>query len=84
MTVLSWGAVVAIVVGAFLFGQTARGQLVRDGRHRLGLALSISGPLLALVVGLGVAAATGAWLSVAAGTAAAVMLTAGAGAVLAP
>lgn len=84
MTLLSWCAVLAVVVGAFLFGQTARGQLVRDPRHRLGVALSISGPLLVLVVGLTVAVATGAWLPVAAGTAAAVMLAAGAGAVLAP
>lgn len=87
MTGLSWVCVLAVVVAAVLFGQTARGLAVPAGdrrRHRAGVVLSISGPVLALAVGVAVAVISGAWLTVAAGTVAATLLTAVAGASLAP
>ncbi len=91
MTLLSWTGALAVVVAAFLFGQTAREARLPSAsplgvvrRHRLGLALSVSGPVLALAVGLLIAMLSGAWLPLAAGTAGAALLIAAAGLVLLP
>jgi hypothetical protein len=67
--VLAWLAFAAVLVGAVLFGQTARtAPLPRRTRSsaRLGLLVSLSGPwLVALVAALG-GAVTGEWLAAAA------------------
>ena len=86
--VLAWLAVLALLVGAVLFGQTARTaprrRRRRSRRRRIGLFVSLSGPWLALLGGLGTGVLTGAWLVAAAGTGAGVVLTAVAGFLLAP
>ena len=85
--VLAWLAVVAVCVAAVLFGQTARKAPRRRRRSRsgrVGLFLSLSGPWLAVLAGVGVGALTGAWLAAAAGAAAGVLVTAVVGFLLAP
>lgn len=85
--VLAWLAVVALLVAAVLFGQSARSTPRRRRRSRtgrVGLFLSLSGPWLAVLLGAGVGAFTGAWLAAAAGAAAGVALTAVVGFLLAP
>lgn len=87
---LAWTAVLAAAVAAALFGQTARtgphprGRRRPAVRTRIGLAVSMSGPWLALLAGIGLGAATGAWLTAAAWTLAAVIGVAAAGLALAP
>jgi hypothetical protein len=71
-TVLAWGAALAVVGGAVLFGQTARTAPRRARRRpsrRLGLVLSMSGPWLALLAAAAWGALTGAWLTAAAAAA---------------
>ncbi|MGY1739275.1 MULTISPECIES: hypothetical protein [unclassified Blastococcus] len=86
---LAWTAVLGAVVGAALFGQTAR-TAARPRRRRspvrtrIGLAVSMSGPWLALLAGAAAGAATGAWLPAAAATVAAVVVVALTGLALAP
>jgi hypothetical protein len=88
---LAWTAVLATAAGAALFGQTARTGVRRPARRRrtavrarLGMAVSLSGPWVALLAGAGAAAATGAWTAAAAGTLAAVVAVAAAGLALTP
>ena len=85
---LAWLAVLALLVGAVLFGQTARTaphrRRRRSRRRRIGLFVSLSGPWLALLGGVGAGALSGAWVVAAAGTGAGVVLTAVAGFLLAP
>jgi hypothetical protein len=86
--VLAWLAVLALLVGAVLFGQTARTAPRRRGRRsrarRFGLLVSLSGPWLAVLVGVAAGALTGDWLLAAAVAAAGVVLTAVVGFILAP
>jgi hypothetical protein len=86
--VVAWLAVLAVFVAAVLFGQTARTgprrRRRRSRRRRIGLFVSLSGPWLALLGGVGAGALSGAWLVAAAGTGAGVVLTAVAGFLLAP
>lgn len=71
MPVLAWLAVAGTTMAAVLFGQSARtavdpypvGEV--PSRVRLGVALSISGPLLAFLVGLAIGLLTGDWLAAA-------------------
>ena len=87
---LAWTAVLAAAVAAALFGQTARtgthprGRRRTTVRTRVGLVVSMSGPWLALLAGIGAAAVTGAWLTAAAATLAALVAVATTGLVLAP
>jgi hypothetical protein len=87
---LAWTAVVAAAAGAALFGQTARPPVRRSRRRRtavrtrIGMAVSMAGPWVALLAGAGAGLATGAWLPAAAGTLAGVVAVAGTGLALAP
>jgi len=86
----AWLAVLAITVSAVLFGQGARmpNRRPRDARaarnRRLGTALSISGPVAVVLLALGAATLTDAWLIVAVVAFAAVGIVAVAGVILAP
>jgi hypothetical protein len=85
--VLAWVAVLAVLAGAVLFGQTARSaprRRRRSRRRRIGLFVSLSGPWLAVLAGVGAGALSGAWLAAAAGAAAGIVLTAMVGFLLAP
>jgi hypothetical protein len=86
--VLAWLGVAAVCLAAVLFGQTARTAPRRRGRRsrrrRIGLFLSLSGPWLAVLAGVGAGALSGAWPAAAAGAAAGVVLTAVVGFTLAP
>ena len=90
LTGAAWLAVLAITVSAVLFGQGARAPSrpprdVRAARkRRLGTALSISGPLAVVLLAVGAAALTDAWLVVAVVAFAAVGVVAVAGLILAP
>ena len=90
-TVLTaWLAVLACCVAALVLGQGARTapRAASPSRvpaaTRLGLAVSMSGPWVAVLVCLLVAAVTGAWLVTAVVALAAVLATAVVGLVLAP
>ena len=77
--VVAWLAVLAVLVAAVLFGQTARSAPRRRrscGRARVGLFLSLSGPWLAVLLAVGGGALTGAWLPAAAAGASGVVLVA--------
>jgi hypothetical protein len=86
--VLAWLGVAAVCVAAVLFGQTARSAPRRRGRRsrrrRIGMFLSLSGPWIAVLAGVGAGFLTEAWLAAAAGAAAGVVLTAVVGFTLAP
>ena len=86
--VLAWLAVVALLVAAVLFGQTARTSTRRRRRRsrarRVGLFLSLSGPWLAVLGGVATGAVTGHWLLAAAVAGCGILLTAVAGLVLRP
>jgi hypothetical protein len=85
--VLAWLAVLAILVGAVLFGQTARTaprRRRRSRRRRIGMFVSLSGPWLAVLAGVAAGALSGAWLVAAAAAGTGVVLTAVAGFLLAP
>jgi len=90
LTSSAWLAVLAIAVSAVLFGLEARQptRQARDARadrnRRIGAVLSISGPFTVVLLALGIAAMTGAWLTVAVIAFAAVGVVALAGLVLAP
>ena len=68
--VLAWLAFGAVLVGAVLFGQTARTaplrRRTRSSSARLGLLVSLSGPWLVALGAAAAAAVTGEWLVVAA------------------
>jgi NhaP-type Na+/H+ or K+/H+ antiporter len=78
--VLAWLAVLAVCVGAVLFGQTVRTARRRNRRRsrgaRVGLFLSLSGPWLAVLGAAAAGAVTGAWLTAAAAGACGVVVTA--------
>lgn len=86
----AWSLVVAVAVGAHLFGRSATSRTPRKAsdtarrRARVGVAVSNAGPLLVLVVGLVTAYSTGLWVEVALGTTVAIILVAGIGFFLAP
>lgn len=90
MTVSAWLAVVAITTSAVLFGQGARMPTRRPRnagaarKHRIGTAVSISGPIVVVLLAIAVATATAAWLIVAVIAFASVAVVAVAGLVLAP
>jgi hypothetical protein len=78
--VAAWLAALAVCLAAAIFGQTAR-LASRRGRRRsraarVGLFLSLSGPWLAVLVGAGAGAVTGAWLLAAAVAAVGVVVVA--------
>lgn len=87
---LAWLAVTGTTMAAVLFGQSARDAVyaypVRrvPSRVRTGIALSISGPLLAAGVGVTLGALTGGWLWGAIVAFAGVVAASIAGLVLAP
>lgn len=86
----AWLAVLAIAVSAVLFGQGARvpSRRPRDLRaarnRRIGTALSISGPIVVIMIALAVATMTDAWLVAAVIAFAAVAVVSVAGLALAP
>lgn len=86
----AWAIVIATAAAAFLFGQLARDTVHRyppghlPSTVRTGVAVSISGPLLVVVVGLVVALLTGAWVAVSIGTFVGVVVVTGLGWFLAP
>jgi hypothetical protein len=85
--VLAWLAVLAVCVAAVLFGQTARTAPRRRRRSRsarVGLAVSLSGPWLAVLLAAGGGALTGAWLRAAAAGAIGVVVAALVGVTLHP
>jgi hypothetical protein len=85
--VIAWLAVLAVLLAAVLFGQTARSsprRRRRNRRRRIGLFVSLSGPWLAVVAGVAAGALSGAWLAAAAAAGAGVVLTALAGFLLSP
>jgi Kef-type K+ transport system membrane component KefB len=88
-TALAWLAVAAVCVAAALFGQTARTSPLRRGRRsspstRIGMALSMSGPWVAVLLGVGGGALTGQWLVAAAAALVAIVVVALVGLLLAP
>jgi hypothetical protein len=85
--VLAWLAVLAVCVGAVLFGQTARAGRRRRRRSpsaRLGLFVSLSGPWLVVLAAAGAGAVTGDWLRAAAAAVCGIAAAALAGLLLAP
>lgn len=90
VTGAAWLAVVAMTASAVLFGQGARvpARRPRDARaarnRRLGTAMSISGPIVIVLLALATAAMTDAWLTVAVIAFASIAVVALTGLVLAP
>jgi len=88
--VLAWLLVAACAYVAFVFGRLSRTSFNRyprghvPHRVRIGVAISINGPLLCFVAGVVVAIVVGNWLEVALGTFLAVIAVAGVGLYLAP
>lgn len=87
--VVAWLAVAAVCIAAVTFGQTARTAPRRRRRRRsraarIGLFLSLSGPWLVLLAGVGAGAVTGAWLPAAATSACGIVVTALTGLTLRP
>ncbi len=86
--VLAWLAFVAVLVGAVLFGQTARTaprrRRTRSWSARLGLLVSLSGPWLVALVAALAGAVTGEWLAAAAIGTCGLALVAALGATLHP
>ena len=85
--VLAWVAALACCLGAVLFGQTARDAPRRRRRaraRRIGLLISLSGPWVALLIAVGAAALTGAWLAAATAAVAGVLVMALVGLALTP
>jgi hypothetical protein len=83
----AWLAALAVCLAAVLFGQTARSAPRRRRRSRparVGLFLSLSGPWLAVLAGVGAGLFTGAWLAAAAAAAIGVVLVAALGLSLRP
>ena len=85
----AWLAVLAVLVAAVLFGQTARTASRRRRRRRsraarVGLFVSLSGPWLATLLGAAYGVGTGNWLAAAAGAACGIVLAALVGFTLRP
>jgi hypothetical protein len=89
----AWLAVLALLVAAVLFGQTARTAPPRPRRRRrrrpsraarIGLFVSLSGPWLAAILGATVGVLTHDWLSAAAVAACGIVLAAFVGVALRP
>ena len=86
----AWLAVLALLVAAVLFGQTARTAPRRRRRRRrsraarIGLFISLSGPWLAAILGTVVGLLTQNWLAAAAVAACGIVLAALAGLSLRP
>ena len=75
----AWLAALAVCLAAAIFGQTARlapRHRRRSRAARIGLFLSLSGPWLAVLLGVGAGAVTGAWLVTAAAAAVGVVVAA--------
>lgn len=89
-TIGAWVLVTAVAIAAHLFGREARTNRAacRDDREvrraRLGVAVSITGPLLVLLIGLIIAAITGLWAPVGLATIAVIIVVAAVGLYLAP
>lgn len=89
-TIGSWLLVTAVAVAAHLFGREARILPKRCAspealrRARLGVAVSITGPLIAYVAGLVVAAVTGGWAVAGLATVLAIVAVTAVGLFLAP
>ncbi|WP_106850508.1 hypothetical protein [Blastococcus sp. Marseille-P5729] len=89
-TIGAWLLVTAVALAAHLFGREARTLPKRCAspealrRARLGVALSITGPLLAYAAGLVVAAVTGQWAVVGLATVLLIIGVAATGLFLAP
>ena len=87
-TALAWLAVATACVAAALFGQTARTSPARrrpsSRTTRIGMAVSMSGPWLAVLVAVVGGALTGQWLVAAAAALLGVVVAALVGLVLAP
>jgi hypothetical protein len=89
IAVLAWLTVAAACTGAVLFGQTAR-TAPAGGAHpaprtaRIGLAVSLSGPWLAVLLSAAGGAVTGQWLVAALAALAGVLVAALVGLVLDP
>ena len=84
---LAWLAVAAACTGAVLFGQTARTAPVHGPRRtaaRIGVAVSLSGPWLAVLLSAAGGALTGQWLVAAVAALGGVLVAAVVGLVLAP
>jgi hypothetical protein len=86
---LAWLTVAAVCTAAVLFGQTARTAPARRARPaprtaRIGLAVSLSGPWLAVLLGAAGGAVTGRWLLAAVAALVGVLVAAVLGLVLAP
>lgn len=87
---VAWLAVLAMTISAVLFGQGARvpTRRPRDARaarnRRIGTALSISGPIAVVLLGVAAATMTQQWLLVAVIAFAAIAVVAVAGLILAP
>ena len=85
---LAWLAVLAVCGAAVLFGQTARTaprpRRPRSRLSRVGLAVSLSGPWLAMLLALAGGALTGAWVQAAAAGAIGVAVAAVLGVTLHP
>lgn len=66
-TIGSWLLVAAVAIAAHVFGRESRAlsyghaDAAAVRRSRIGVALSITGPLVALIVGVIAAAVTGQW-----------------------
>lgn len=86
--VLAWLAVLAVLAGAVLFGQTARAapraRRPRPRSARIGLFVSLSGPWLVVLGAAAAGAVTGAWLAAAAIGACGIALVAVVGVTLHP
>lgn len=86
----SWVLVAAVTVGAHVFGREARWSPASAAephavrRSRLGVALSITGPLVVFFVGLLAAVVTGHWFVIGLVTVLALVAVALAGLWLAP
>lgn len=90
VTLLAWLAVAAIAVSAVMLGQQGRVPVRRSidestmRRRRLGLAVSISGPIAVVGLSMTIAVLTAAWLTLAVVAFAGVAVVAVVGLVLAP
>ncbi|GAB3307835.1 hypothetical protein EK0264_07225 [Epidermidibacterium keratini] len=86
----AWLLVVAVAVAAHLFGKLASAAPTDPDseasvrRARLGVAISITGPLIALVIGSGAGLVTGAWPMAGLVTFVGIVLVAAIGYTLAP
>ena len=86
----AWLLVAAVALAAHLFGREARAipsdetDSAERARSRLGVAISITGPIAAFLVGFAVALTSGAWAVVGLVTVLAIVAIAAIGLYLAP